>query len=122
MSAEAQQNPKKTFMSKLVDLISSIFLPVLSVIMAAGVLKAFLLLLSALHLLSETSDTYYILSFISNAGFYFLPLLLAHSTAKHFGGDAYLHRTQRHPVRQRLGRDAALRNRTAAPRRRRHFG
>ncbi|HIR93303.1 MAG TPA: hypothetical protein IAB98_07800 [Candidatus Egerieimonas intestinavium] len=53
MSAEAQQNPKKTFMSKLVDLISSIFLPVLTVIMAAGVLKAFLLLLSALHLLSE---------------------------------------------------------------------
>ena len=64
MSAEAQQNPKKTFMSKLVDLISSIFLPVLSVIMAAGVLKAFLLLLSALHLLSETSDTYYILSYL----------------------------------------------------------
>lgn len=77
-------------MSRLVDIISGIFLPVLSVIMAAGVLKAFLLLLAALRLLSEHSDTYYVLSFISNAGFYFLPLLLAHSAAKHFGGDAYL--------------------------------
>ena len=90
MSTELQTSQKKTFMAKLVDLISSIFLPVLSVIMAAGVLKAFLLLLNALQLLSEGSDTYYVLSFISNAGFYFLPLLLAHSTAKHFGGDAYL--------------------------------
>ena len=73
MSAEAQQNPKKTFMSKLVDLISSIFLPVLSVIMAAGVLKAFLLLLSALHLLSETSDTYYILSLSPTQAFTSFP-------------------------------------------------
>lgn len=82
--------PEKKRMDKLVGIISDIFVPTLPVITAAGILKALTLLLAALGLLSETSDTYYVLSFVSNAGFYFLPLLLAHSTAKRFDGNPYL--------------------------------
>ena len=86
----ARPAPEKKRMDKLVGIISDIFVPTLPVITAAGILKALTLLLAALGLLSETSDTYYVLSFVSNAGFYFLPLLLAHSTAKRFDGNPYL--------------------------------
>ncbi len=76
--------------SRIVAVISDIFVPTLPVITAAGTLKALTLLLSYGGILSDTGSTYYILSFISNAGFYFLPLLLAHSSCKRFGGDPYL--------------------------------
>ncbi len=87
---ETGSTVKKTRMDRVVDTISGIFVPTLPVITAAGILKALMLLLSALNLLNAESNTYYVLSFVSSAGFYFLPLLLAHSTAKRFGGDPYL--------------------------------
>lgn len=85
-----EKGTKKSVLDKIVDTMSAIFVPSLPVITAAGILKALILLISALGLLSEDSNTYYVLSFVSNAGFYFLPLILAHSTAKHFGGNPYI--------------------------------
>ena len=54
----ARPAPEKKRMDKLVGIISDIFVPTLPVITAAGILKALTLLLAALGLLSETSDTY----------------------------------------------------------------
>ncbi len=77
-------------MDRAIGFISGVFAPALPVITAAGILKALILLLSAVGLLQENSSTYYIFSFVSSAGFYFLPLLLAHSAAKRCGGNPYL--------------------------------
>lgn len=90
MKTKSEKNRFKTVLDKAVDTMSAIFVPVLPVITAAGILKALILLLAALNLLSEDSSTYYVLSFVSDAGFYFLPILLTYSTAKHFGGNPYL--------------------------------
>lgn len=90
MNSLHKDTRKGLHIDRAITFISEIFHPVLSVITAAGILKALLLLLAAMHLLGENSNTYYILSFVSNAGFYFLPLLLAHSAARHCGGDPYL--------------------------------
>lgn len=85
-----EKTTKKSNMDRVVNVISDIFVPTLPVITGAGILKALILLLSALKLLPADGNTYYVLSLVSDAGFYFLPLLLSHSTAKRFGGDAYL--------------------------------
>ena len=89
MEISSEQN-KNTLSGRIVAVISDIFVPTLPVITAAGTLKALTLLLAYTGLLSDTGSTYYILSFVSGAGFYFLPLLLAHSSAKRFGGNPYL--------------------------------
>lgn len=88
------QNTEEKKNNKIVDRIiatmSAIFMPNLPVITAAGVLKALLLLAGNTGLLSTGSDTYYVFSFVSAAGFYFIPIFLAASAAKHFGGNPYL--------------------------------
>ena len=81
---------KPSAMDRAIAFVSEIFTPTLPVITAAGILKALILLLASLGILKEDSSTYYIFSFVSNAGFYFLPFLLAYSAAKRCGGNPYL--------------------------------
>lgn len=81
---------KKSLLDRFVDTMAAIFVPALPVITAAGILKAFILLAAAIGILNEAGDTYFCLNFISNAGFAFLPLVLAHSASAHFGGTPYL--------------------------------
>ena len=84
--AKKRWNP----VSALAGLMSAVFIPLLPVIIAAGMLQAIVLLLAEVGLLSETSTTYYILSFAGDAGFYFLPLMIAYTSAKYFGGNPFL--------------------------------
>ncbi|WP_413377302.1 PTS transporter subunit EIIC [Alkalihalobacillus sp. 1P02AB] len=72
----------QSILDKTIDFISSIFLPLLPLFAGAGILTGLLILLTTFGWLSETSDTYLILSSAANAVFYFLPVLVAFSTAK----------------------------------------
>ena len=81
---------KKGIGAKFLDTISSIFTPILPAITASGMIKAFLALLVAFNWVDNTAQTYQIVSFMADAGFYFLPLLLANSAAKKFGANPYL--------------------------------
>lgn len=76
--------------AKLIDTISGIFTPILSVLVAAGMLKAILSLLLAFHLTTKEAQVYQIISFMADAGYYFLPIMLANSAAKKFNCNAYL--------------------------------
>ncbi|MDY8025515.1 beta-glucoside-specific PTS transporter subunit IIABC [Paenibacillus polymyxa] len=66
---------------KLIDFISGTFSPIVPAIAGAGMIKALLALLILFNLVSKASQTYYVINFMSDAIFYFLPFLLAYSAA-----------------------------------------
>lgn len=75
---------KKQF-SALFDHISECMAPIIPIVLAGGIFKMLVLLLTSFHILSGTTET--ILSSIGTAPFYFLPVLVAYSSARHFGTD-----------------------------------
>lgn len=89
-SQEVDVNEKKGFFSKLLEIFSNVFLPVIPAIAGAGMMKAILGLLSSFSLISQKSDSYIILNLMADATFYFLPFLLAISAAKLFKTNAIL--------------------------------
>ena len=59
----------------------SIFQPLIPAIAGGGILKSLLMLLNLIGLLDKTTSTYQILTFVGDAPLYFLPLLVAITTA-----------------------------------------
>lgn len=80
---------KKGIVSTILEAISSIFMPVIGSIAGAGMIKALLALLVAMNLIDTSGQTYYIMNFVGDAAFYFLPFLLAVSSAKKFNCNPY---------------------------------
>ena len=68
---------KQSFGNTLLSFIVGIFQPLVPAIAGAGVLKSILILLSTLGIVSASDGFYVILSSISDATFYFLPLMVA---------------------------------------------
>ncbi|MFT3833999.1 MAG: beta-glucoside-specific PTS transporter subunit IIABC [Micropruina sp.] len=69
----------------LIDFIVGVFQPLVPAIAGAGVLKSLLLLVSSLGWLSTKNPTYIVLSSIADATFFFLPLMVAGTTATKLG-------------------------------------
>ncbi|GAU75543.1 beta-glucoside-specific PTS transporter subunit IIABC [Fusibacter sp. 3D3] len=65
----------------ILDFIVGIFQPLVPAIAGGGILKSLLLLLSLLGIMDATGQTYMLLSFIGDAPLYFLPILVAATTA-----------------------------------------
>ncbi|OJG37889.1 hypothetical protein RV01_GL000752 [Enterococcus dispar] len=72
---------KQKLSSVLLDFIISIFQPLVPAIAGGGILKSLLLLASILGLMSDKSETYQILNLVGGAPLYFLPILVAMTTA-----------------------------------------
>ena len=89
-SAQTQQNKKSGFLSKLIDLVSGIFIPVLVVIVAGGILKGLISLLQVLDVIHPETPTYEFLYAIADAPLYYLPIILGFSAVKKFGGNPYV--------------------------------
>lgn len=85
----ASAKGKKGF-GAIIDVISSIFAPLLGVMAGAGILKGLLLICSNFGWLEVKSSTYIILFGAADSLFYFLPLLLAVTTARKFGGNVFV--------------------------------
>ena len=77
---------KQNIFSKLLNILSAIMGPAIPLIMCSGLISALLVILTKFGLNSESS-TYMIISMIGNAALYFLPVLLAYTSAKKFGAD-----------------------------------
>ena len=75
----------KRSLSTVFDHISECMAPVIPILLAGGILKMVVLLLSTLHILSGTTEV--ILSAMATTPFYFLPVIVAYSTARHFDTD-----------------------------------
>ncbi len=89
-NAEPVEAQKKNIGARFLEMISSIFTPILPAITAAGMIKAVLALVVAFQWVDNSSQTYQIINFMADAGFYFLPILLANSAAKKFNCNPYL--------------------------------
>lgn len=72
-------------MDKFIDIISSIFQPVLGIMSAAGMLKGFNILFSVMGLYTDTSGAYQLFNAMSDALFMFLPVFLGFTASKKFG-------------------------------------
>ncbi|OKP77895.1 PTS beta-glucoside transporter subunit IIABC [Paenibacillus sp. P3E] len=77
-------------LGKAVDIISSIFSPILGALAGAGVLKGLLALILSLKWISATSGTYLILNAASDSVFYFLPIFLAVTAARKFKANQFV--------------------------------
>lgn len=82
---QADNNPgpkeNKNWRAFILDFIISIFQPLIPAIAGGGILKSLLMLLNLVGVLDKSTSTYQILTFVGDAPLYFLPLLVAITTA-----------------------------------------
>lgn len=77
---------KKKFSTDLLfDALSGCVTPVIPVLVGCGLIKIILLLCELTHILSADMPTHMILSFVGDAGFYFLPIFVGFTAANKFG-------------------------------------
>lgn len=75
---------------RLIDTISGVFQPILSLLCATGMIKGFLALATFLGIISADSGTYQLLYAVADGFFYFLPILLGYTSARKFGCNEFL--------------------------------
>lgn len=75
---------KTSPIAALIDVISGVFQPVLGVLVATGMIKGLLALLSYFGILTETSGTYQLLFAVADGFFHYLPIFLGLTAAKKF--------------------------------------
>ncbi|WP_315078135.1 PTS transporter subunit EIIC [uncultured Clostridium sp.] len=80
----------ESLFSRFVSLLSSLFMPILGVLAASGMLKGLLVIATTNGILSASDGTYEILSAAADAMFYFLPIMLGFSAGKVFKANPYL--------------------------------
>ena len=81
---------KETWWSRLLDILAGIFTPIMPIIAGAGMLKELLTILTLFNWIDIEGNTYYFLTFIADASYYFLPIFLANSAAKKFHTNNYM--------------------------------
>ena len=89
-SAKARPVKRKHLIDAVFDIISGIFAPILPAIVGAGLLKGVLSLIIACKLMAPADSGYAVLNMIADAPFYFLPFLVAFSSAKKFKTNEFL--------------------------------
>lgn len=79
-----EQKNNTSLLGRLIDLVAGIFTPLLGAMAAAGVLKGVLAIVLAAGWMTNDESTYVILHAASDSLFYFLPMLLAITSARKF--------------------------------------
>lgn len=83
-SSSTATTTKKGRISIILDTLSGIFTPILPAMIGCAMIKAVLLILKSTALISNDSQLFTILTLISDSAYYFLPMLLAWSSATKF--------------------------------------
>mgnify|MGYP000869565616 CR=1 FL=1 len=81
---EESSNEGKSILDRFIELVSSIFHPILWPLAGAGLFKAFLTMFATFGWIATTSTEYIVLNAASDSLIYFLPMLLSISAAKRF--------------------------------------
>ncbi|MBC2016304.1 PTS transporter subunit EIIC [Listeria welshimeri] len=87
---EKSTDSSESIISKIFSSVSAIFAPLLPALAGSGILRGLLILCVQLGWISEDSGTYSILFVTSMSVFYFLPVLLAFTSARRFGASPYI--------------------------------
>ena len=86
----SETSEKGNIFGRAIDVISSIFTPLLGVMAGAGILKGLLAIATNAGWLVPTETTYIILNATADSLFYFLPILLAVTSARKFGANQFV--------------------------------
>ncbi len=79
-----EQNAKKNILTVLIDHVSSCMAPIIPIVIAGGLVKLLVIIVTMTGLLAEGTPTEAVLSFIGDAPLYFLPFFLAYTASVHF--------------------------------------
>lgn len=88
--SDSETTKNKNILNSFIDIISSIFTPILGALAATGMIKGFNALFTSLGWLDPASGTYEILNIVGDALFYFLPVFLGYTAIKKFGGSPFI--------------------------------
>lgn len=80
---------KTSIINRILAIITGSIAPVIPLLAGAGMGKVLLIVLTMLGWLEKSSQTYYILNFIFDAAFYFMPVFIGFSAAKLFNCNQY---------------------------------
>lgn len=89
-SSTQEKTAKDNLLNRFIDLVSGIFTPILGVMAATGIIKGIMALALALSWLSADSGTYKMLNAAGDGLFFFLPIILAYTAGKKFGGNPFI--------------------------------
>ena len=84
------QPKKKISFATIMDGISGCITPCIPVLIGAGMIKIIVMVCEMLGILVDGNPTHTVLTFVGDAGFYFLPVMIGGYTAKKFGGNTAL--------------------------------
>ncbi|AVK62510.1 PTS beta-glucoside transporter subunit IIABC [Lactobacillus sp. CBA3605] len=90
LTDEQKNAAKGSIISRMFSAISAIFAPLLPALAGSGILRGLLILVTQVGWVKTGSGTYVILYATSMSVFYFLPVLLAFTSAKRFGASPYI--------------------------------
>ena len=93
--AEEEEEPKPTTavgwlkygFSQLIGVITGSMIPVVGVMAASGILKGLLALLTQFEVIQGSSNTYLLISAMSDSMFFFLPMIIGFTAAKRLGSN-----------------------------------
>ncbi|MDQ0174875.1 beta-glucoside-specific PTS transporter subunit IIABC [Bacillus chungangensis] len=89
-SDSSQENNQSSLLSKVFEIISGGFSPLIPALAGSGMLKALLTILTEFGVLSYESGTFAVLSAAANAVFYFLPIFLGITLSMKLGANPYV--------------------------------
>jgi len=87
---EEGEKSETSLVNRFLDTLSGIFTPIIPALVGAGLLKGIVIFLMFYELVSTESDLYQFLDIFSDAAFFFLPILLAMSSAARFKCNPYI--------------------------------
>lgn len=85
-----KKEDKESIVNRALAVITGSIAPMIPLLAGAGMGKVLLLILNMAGILSKSSQTYYVLNFIFDTGFYFMPVFVAFSAGKIFKCNQYL--------------------------------
>ncbi|GGF91885.1 hypothetical protein GCM10010912_41090 [Paenibacillus albidus] len=89
-ASDGAEEKKRDFVTVFMNIVSGVFGPIVPAIAGAGLIKGLIAGLTALHIISDQSQTIQIINMMASGVFTFLPFFLAASAAKIFKTNEYL--------------------------------
>lgn len=86
---EPEDTKNEKLLDRAIDVVSAIFTPILPALIGGGMIKGLLMIATQLGL-SVESGGYMIMNATADSVFYFLPMLLAYTSAKKFNANRFL--------------------------------